>query len=65
MPHNGINPSTDAEWDASGDYKALVRAEIVKGDDKRMKAAEKWGKKIEKARIAEEAAADEVQKLWT
>ena len=53
-------PSSDAEYQASSDYDALVRAEVVRADSKRLKAAQAWGKKVVKARMAEGKAAEAV-----
>lgn len=49
-------PSSDAEYQASSDYDALVQAEIVKVDKKRHKAAMAWGEKLKEAREAEARA---------
>jgi len=64
MP-SGMYPETDAEYEASSDYDALVRSEVVQADATRMKAAGEWGKKVQKAKDEEAAAEAAVAKLWT
>lgn len=49
-------PKTDAEWQAHDDAHALIRAEVIKADAKRLKAAKAAAAKILKERAAEQKA---------
>jgi len=60
---NEMLPDGDDEWEAKWDYDALVRAEVVKADDARLKVAKAWGKKVEAEKQAEMDAAEAIQDL--
>lgn len=57
-------PKNDKEWQASDDYRALVRAEELKMDPDRMKAAMAWGEKEREAIEARAEAAENLAKMW-
>ena len=55
-----ISKRSDADWEAIHDANTLSRAELVKGDPKRLKAATAWAKKLVEQEKAEAAAMNKV-----
>lgn len=51
---------TDKDWDAIWDAETLARAEIIKGDADRLKAATAWAKKLVEEEKAEADAMGKV-----
>lgn len=58
-------PADDAEYQAMYDYETLVKAEVIKGDPDRVKAAAAWAVKEAEAEDVEKAAEDAVLKMLT
>ena len=61
MPSN-IHNRTDKDWEAIWDAQTLANAEIIKGDETRLKAATKWAAKLVEEEKAEAAAMSKVAK---
>lgn len=56
---------TEKDWDAIWDAETLARAEVIKGDATRMKAAIAWAKKLKDEEEAEADAMGAVANMST
>lgn len=57
-----VYPQNEAEYQAHDDARSLIRAEVVKADPARLKAAKAWAKKLLAAENAEQKAMESVAK---
>lgn len=55
-----VHNRTDKDWEAIWDAETLARAELIKGDETRLAAAQKWAKELAEEEKAETAAMQKV-----